>query len=371
MIDKDFWKGKNVFVTGHTGFKGGWLSLWLSELGANVSGFSLSPHTNPNLFTIAKIFDRTKNFFGDITDYHRIKETLLKKKPEIVFHLAAQALVRYSYLHPIETYQTNVIGTANILEAIRYCPSVQAAVIVTSDKCYENKEWDWGYREFEPMGGFDPYSSSKGAAELIIAGYRRSFFQSNSSGINTHASIASARAGNVIGGGDWSEDRLIPDFFRAVKSGEEMLVRFPNAIRPWQHVLEPLRGYLLLAQDLFNQKQWAIDAWNFGPKEDDARSVRWILDKLCSRNEWKVSLKNLDIIDLPHEAHYLKLDISKTRNRLGWEPVLQLEKALDWVSDWYQLWISGKDPQKITIQQIYDYTDIMKSYHRERNLFVQ
>jgi CDP-glucose 4,6-dehydratase len=329
-----FWRGKAVFVTGHTGFKGGWLSLWLQQLGANVTGYALQPPTNPSLFDVANVGYGMASVIGDIRDGAKLMQAIQAAAPDIVLHLAAQPLVRRSYVDPVETYSTNVMGTVNLLEAVRQTPSVRAVVNVTTDKCYENKEWVWGYREDEPMGGFDPYSSSKGCAELVTAAYRNSFFNAAIHGGNTVA-LASARAGNVIGGGDWAEDRLIPDILRAIQNGQSVNIRNPHATRPWQHVLEPLSGYLALAEKLFTEGAAFAQAYNFGPAEEDAQPVQWIVEQLTQR--WGDGASwQLDGGTHPHEAHYLKLDCSKARATLGWTPRWHLGQALQAIIDWHK-----------------------------------
>ena len=274
-VNPDFWKGKRVFITGHTGFKGSWLSLWLQQMGAEVKGFSLEPPTTPSLFEVAKVADHMQSEIGDIRDLTKLSQSIVSFNPDILLHLAAQPLVRYSYREPVETYSTNVMGTVNVLEASRQANNLKTIVVITTDKCYENREWEWGYRENEPMGGYDPYSNSKGCAELVVSAYRRSFFNSNDT-----AAVASARAGNVVGGGDWAEDRLIPDILRAFEKQQPVIIRNPLSTRPWQHVLEPLSGYLVLAQHLWQEGQTFAEGWNFGPKDDDCRPVQWILDKM-------------------------------------------------------------------------------------------
>jgi CDP-glucose 4,6-dehydratase len=347
-IDPIFWKNKRVFLTGHTGFKGGWLSLWLNSLGAEVHGFALSPPTTPNLFQVAKIESCLKSStIADIRDINTLKDLVVKIEPNIIFHLAAQPLVRQSYLNPIETYSTNVMGTVNLLESIRHVSSVKAVVNITTDKCYENQEWLWPYRENEAMGGYDPYSSSKGCSELITAAYRRSYF--SEAGIH----IASARAGNVIGGGDWAQDRLIPDFIRALRNKKTLAIRSPNAIRPWQHVLEPLSGYIMLAEKLYSEGATYASAWNFGPSEDDAKPVSWIVEKLAANipnSTWKI-----DTNPQPHEANYLKLDSSKAKKLLNWKPRWRLDQALDQIVNWEKAYQSNDDMYKICINQIHDY----------------
>ncbi|WP_428311604.1 CDP-glucose 4,6-dehydratase [Hydrocarboniphaga sp.] len=352
-ISPAFWSGKRVFLTGHTGFKGSWLSLWLQAMGAKVSGFALAPETQPSLFDEAKVADGMQSRFGDIRDYEALSAALREAQPEIVIHMAAQALVRYSYTHPVETYAVNVMGTVHLLEAVRQCPGVRAVVSVTSDKCYDNKEWHWGYREDEPMGGYDPYSNSKGCAELVTASYRQSYF--NPERYSQHGvALASARAGNVIGGGDWALDRLIPDFIRAISQGTAVTIRSPHAIRPWQHVLEPLSGYLTLAETLYTKGADYAEGWNFGPADSDARPVEWIVDRITRR--WGDGASwNLDQAPQPHEAHYLKLDCSKARARLNWQPRWNLETTIDRIIDWHKAQLSGADVRAVTLQQIDEY----------------
>jgi CDP-glucose 4,6-dehydratase len=353
VTHQNFWQGKKVLVTGHTGFKGSWLSLWLQYSGAEVTGFSLEPPTNPSLFIKANVADQMSSIIGDIRDLALVKKVFLETQPEIVFHMAAQPLVRYSYLEPVETYATNVMGTLHVLEGIRSINSVRSAVMITTDKCYENKEWSWGYRENEPMGGYDPYSSSKGCAELLIASYRNSYFP-NSHYPQHRTAIASARAGNVIGGGDWAEDRLIPDIMRAIMQGKPVNIRNPHAIRPWQHVLEPLSGYLMLAQKLFEEGASHAEGWNFGPNDADAKPVSWIVDHLTK--SWGEGASwVIDGGAHPHEAHYLKLDCSKAKMRLDWYPCWHLEETLDKIVTWHKAYQENNNMREITLKQIADY----------------
>lgn len=349
-MNSAFWNGKRVFVTGHTGFKGGWLSLWLDRLGAAVSGYSLPPPTTPSFFEVAHLAGRIETRLGDVRDPAALTTALRDAAPEIVFHLAAQPLVRPSYDDPVGTYATNVMGTVHLLEAARGCPSVRSVVVVTSDKAYENREWEWGYREGEAMGGYDPYSNSKGCTELVVSAYRSSFF--NPGQFDRHrVAVATARAGNVIGGGDWATDRLVPDFMRAIVARQQLRIRSPHAIRPWQHVLEPLSGYLLLAQRLHEVGPPFAEAWNFGPHDRDARPVEWLVSRLVSLWGEGASWR-LDEQVHPHEAHYLKLDISKARGRLGWEPRWDLGETLSRVVDWYRGHARGQDMSQLSLDQI-------------------
>jgi CDP-glucose 4,6-dehydratase len=348
-VDPTFWRGKKVFITGHTGFKGSWLSLWLQDMGASVLGYALEPNTTPNLFTKANVAQNMVSEIGDITDLNHITESMTAFNPEILIHMAAQPLVRLSYKDPVLTYATNVMGTVNVLEAARKCTNLKSIVSVTTDKCYENREWAWGYRENEPMGGHDPYSSSKGCVELVTAAYRKSFFNEN----NT-AFLASARAGNVIGGGDWAEDRLIPDILRAFEKKETVIIRNPLSTRPWQHVLEPLSGYLVLAQHLFDEGSDFAEGWNFGPKDEDCKPVSWILDKMV--NIWGNGAKwELDKNNNPHEAGFLKLDCSKAAMRLNWSPKWNLENTLESIINWHQNYLSQKNSQEQCLLEIAKY----------------
>ncbi|MBE7411770.1 MAG: CDP-glucose 4,6-dehydratase [Leptospiraceae bacterium] len=349
MEINSFWKGKKVLLTGHTGFKGSWLTLWLKKLGAEIYGVSLDPITVPSIFQLAGISNEVKiDSRIDIRNLNELTKFFQEIKPEVVFHLAAQALVLDSYTNPVDTYSTNVMGTVNVLEAIRLTSSVKGAVIVTTDKCYENKEWFWGYRETESMGGHDPYSSSKGCAEIVTSAYRSSFFGEGKT------AIATARAGNVIGGGDWSKDRLLPDFFKSIEKKEPLFLRFPNAIRPWQHVLEPIGGYVLLAEKLLGEdKQNFSEAWNFGPFDEDTKTVEWIAKTVCK--QFPESSYKIDNSAKKHEANYLKLDISKARMKLGWSPKWNTLHALDATIEWYKSYQSGKDMNEFTRSQIDSY----------------
>jgi len=341
-----FWHDRRVLVTGHTGFKGAWLSLWLSRLGARVTGLALAPETSPSLFTLAGLAERVDSRLGDIRSRAIVDAVVAESRPEVVFHLAAQALVRRSYADPVATYETNVMGTAHVLEAARRADGLRAVVVVTSDKCYENREWWWPYREDDALGGYDPYSSSKGCAELVTAAWRRSYF----GGPASPAGVASARAGNVIGGGDWAEDRLVPDCMRAFGTSTPVVIRRPAAVRPWQHVLEPLAGYLLLAERLAEGPGFA-EAWNFGPSVDDARPVSWVVDRLV--RFWGGDARWAhDGSEQPHEAGLLQVDASKARARLGWTPRLRLEEGLRWSVDWYRRQRAGEDAAALTLEQI-------------------
>ncbi len=351
--DPTFWAGKRVFLTGHTGFKGSWLSLWLQSLGAQVYGYALAPTSEPNLFELAQVAQGMTSTLGDIRDAAALQAAMQAAQPDIVLHLAAQALVRYSYAQPVETYSTNVMGLVHLLEAVRATPGIKAVLNVTSDKCYENREWHWGYRENEPLGGYDPYSNSKACAELVTSAYRNSYFHPAQYAQHGVA-LASARAGNVIGGGDWASDRLIPDMLRAIASGQPVSIRNPHAIRPWQHVLEPLSGYLSLAEHLYRAGPAFADAYNFGPHENDARPVQWIVEHLCAA--WGGGAAwQLDSSPQPHEASYLKLDCAKARAQLGWQPRWRLAHTLDQIVAWHQAQQRGDDMRRVTLAQIASY----------------
>lgn len=344
----NFWKGKRVFVTGHTGFKGGWLSLWLSELGADVYGYALEPPTEPSFFSEVSLKSRMHtNILADIRKTSALEQAMNQAQPEVVFHLAAQSLLPYSYGEPQETYETNVMGTIAVLEAVRKTPTVRAVVNVTSDKCYQNREWEWPYRENDSLGGFDPYSSSKACAELVTSAWRDSFFA------ETQVQLASVRSGNVIGGGDWACDRLIPDLLRAVDRDEPLIVRYPKAIRPWQHVLEPLAGYLRLAVKLYEEGSSYAEAWNFGPDENDMKPVEWIVEHLCQR------LPGARWCEDPsankHETTLLRLDSSKSRSRLSWKGRWNLIRALDETVDWHRAWKEGESMMNYSLSQIHSY----------------
>lgn len=354
VMDTGFWRGRRVFLTGHTGFKGSWLALWLQKLGAEVSGYALAPDTEPALFRLARTDQGMDSTLGDVRDLDALAAAMAKARPEVVLHLAAQALVRRSYQDPVATYATNVMGTVNLLEAVRRTPGVRAVVVVTTDKCYENREWPWAYREDEALGGFDPYSSSKGCAELVAAAYRRSFFHPDQYGVHGVA-VATARAGNVLGGGDWAPDRLVPDILKAFEAGREVVIRSPGAVRPWQHVLEPLSGYLTLAEALHRDGPACAEAWNFGPWDADARPVRWIVERLAALWGEGAGYRIEVPPDAPHEAHQLKLDIAKARARLGWQPRWALSGCLEAVVEWHRAYLDHADLRALTLRQIAAY----------------
>jgi CDP-glucose 4,6-dehydratase len=351
------WAGRRVFLTGHTGFKGGWLALWLVRLGAHVRGYALDPATEPNLFTAASVADSVEDIRGDIRDQHKLEASLNEFAPEVVFHLAAQPLVRRSYADPIGTYATNVMGTAHLLEAVRKTSSVRAVVCITTDKCYENQEWVWPYRETDALGGHDPYSSSKACAEIVSAAYRSSFFPINRLHEH-HVAVATARAGNVIGGGDWSEDRLIPDLIRGFQTKQPALIRSPNAIRPWQHVLEPLHGYMILAEQLIAEPAQCASSFNFGPRDEDAWTVERVATAVVEMWGEGASWKR-DPAPGVHEAHCLRLDTNRARVELGWRPRLGIDEALEWTMRWYSACLLGADMRQVTHSQISAYEDLL------------
>lgn len=349
-VDRNFWKGKKVFLTGHTGFKGSWLGIWLNEMGAELYGYAMQPDTKPSLFEMGNL-DQLYNSstFGEIADFEKLKLSIIKADPDIIIHMAAQPLVRKSYRDPIYTYQTNVMGTVNILEAARSCSSARVLLNVTTDKCYANQDWHWGYRETEPLGGSDPYSSSKACSEIVTEAYRKSFLAAQGLHVGT------ARAGNVIGGGDWAEERLIPDLIRSFIRREQVEIRYPHAIRPWQHVLEPLSGYLVLCQRLYSEGEKYAEAWNFGPQDSDAKPVEWIVKRMLEK--WPDEHSGYKIIqrDSLHEERMLKLDCSKAQQLLGWGPRWSLEKTIDTIVEWVHGYNQGRNAKDLCIQQIKSY----------------
>jgi CDP-glucose 4,6-dehydratase len=353
-IDPAFWNKKKIFLTGHTGFKGTWLSLWLQSMGCEVTGYALPPETNPNLFEMANVADGMNSVTGNVQDFEHLQSAITAAQPDIVLHLAAQALVRYSYDHPVETYATNVMGTVNLLEACRTVPSIRSIVIVTSDKCYENREWERGYVETDAMGGHDPYSSSKGCSELVASAYRNSFF----SGDDSNCAVASGRAGNVIGGGDWALDRIVPDTLMAFMRGEAASIRNPNAVRPWQHVLEPLHGYLLLTERLYKEGRTFADGWNFGPADESSVPVGTMVQKM--EEIWGGDVRAEINVDpnAVHEATLLRLDCAKAAERLNWHPKLTLDPTLEWTVEWYRALHQGADMRAFTIDQIKQYENL-------------
>ncbi|MFZ4854815.1 MAG: CDP-glucose 4,6-dehydratase [Desulfuromonadaceae bacterium] len=354
LVQERFWKGKRVFLTGHTGFKGSWLCLWLSRLGAHVTGYALEPPTKPSLFELAHIGKTITSITADVRDLPRLSAEIVAASPDIVIHMAAQPLVRDSYNKPIETYSTNVMGTVNLLEAVRACSTVRAVINVTTDKVYENHEWLWGYRENEPFGGHDPYSNSKACSELVTAAYRSSYFSPHN--YERHGvAVATARAGNVIGGGDWATDRLIPDIISAILAGKPVQIRNSYAVRPWQHVLEPLSGYLVLAQKLYESGPQFAEGWNFGPSDDDAKPVEWIVKQMCELFGDGARFE-IDGGVHPHEAHYLKLDCSKARLELGWTPRWDLKRALTSIMDWVTVYSANGDIKECCMKQIREYS---------------
>ncbi len=357
MMMKSFWNNKKVFITGHTGFKGSWLCLWLHSLGATITGYSLPSPTNPSLYQLCRIDSIVHSVLEDVRAKEKLKQAILDAQPDIIIHMAAQSLVRTAYQNPAESYEINVMGTVHLLEALRNAVSkgvpIRAVINVTTDKCYENKEWVWGYREKDELGGYDPYSSSKACSELVTAAYRNSYFHTNE--YNKHqVGLATARAGNVIGGGDWAADRLVPDFIRALLRGEKLKIRYPGAIRPWQHVLEPLRGYLLLAQKLYDDGRRFSQSWNFGPNDSDAKSVEWIVRKLCDKWGGNTGYEIESDVQW-HEAHYLKLDCSKAKCELGWEPTWNIERALESIIEWTRAYQQNQDLRAMCLAQIEQY----------------
>lgn len=351
------WQGRRVFLTGHTGFKGSWLALWLVKLGAQVRGYALDPYTEPNMFTVVGLGGAVEDVRGDIRQYENLEAAITGFGAEVVFHMAAQPLVRHSYIDPIGTYATNVMGTVHVLQAVRKAASVRAVVCVTTDKCYQNQEWVWPYRETDPLGGYDPYASSKACAEIVSAAYRNSFFQLN--GLDEHdVGLATARAGNVIGGGDWSEDRLVPDLVRGFGAGKPVLIRRPTAIRPWQHVLEPLHGYLLLAQKLLEGEAKSASAFNFGPSESNIWPVQHIATRLVELWGEGASWTH-DSAPSVHEDHVLRLEGSKARFELGWKPFLDTDTALRWTVEWYRACALGEKMMEFTLNQIANYEKLL------------
>ncbi|HEY0826630.1 MAG TPA: CDP-glucose 4,6-dehydratase [Bacilli bacterium] len=359
LIHEKFWRGRKVFITGHTGFKGTWLCLWLKHLGAEVTGYGLLPPTEPSLYGLCGLEQIIQSTTGDVRGGESVSRAMTAANPDIVIHMAAQSLVRQSYKDPVETYSTNVMGTVQVLEAVRKCPSVKAVISVTTDKCYENQEWIWGYRENDPLGGYDPYSSSKACSEMVTAAYRSSYFLPEEYGVHGVA-VATVRSGNVIGGGDWAKDRLIPDCLRSLMQEDSILIRNPDAVRPWQHVLEPLGGYLLLAERLVEEGAAYASAWNFGPEAADAKPVKWIVEHLCRKwgtgDQYVIEQSN---DPQPHETHYLKLDCTKSKDQLSWRPRWGLTQALDKIIEWTQSYqASSSDMQEmreVTLRQIREY----------------
>jgi len=356
-MDMKFWKNKTVFLTGHTGFKGAWLSFWLNELGATVVGYSLAPSPSQKLYETLELGERMKSIFSDISDLSVLRSAIESASPDIVLHMAAQPLVQQSFNEPYETFKTNVLGTVSLLEAVRHCPSIRAVVVVTTDKCYQNNEWIWPYREVDRLGGEDPYSSSKACAELVTHSFHKSFFSYESFSEDT-CSVATARAGNVIGGGDWAEDRLIPDLVRAVESEKKLILRNPDATRPWQFVLEPLRGYLMLAQQLYENGNKFSGGWNFGPLESDSRSVKWVVNKVCEALDYD---ENSEISGDKNfaEKRMLRLDISKAESELGWKPIFSVSESIQHTADWYASYLSGGNLCQTTKEQLSLYESLI------------
>jgi len=364
-MNRTFWKGKRILVTGHTGFKGSWLSLWLQLLGADVLGYALPPPTNTSMYEIARVADGMTSVIGDIRDLEHIKTTIADYRPEIVFHLAAQPLVRHSYKDPVETYSTNVMGTVSLLESIRNSATTRVVVNITTDKCYENKGWVWGYRENDSLGGHDPYSSSKACAELVISSYRRSYFSPEA--YDQHrVAIASARAGNVVGGGDWARDRLIPDIMIAVMENRTPVIRSPSATRPWQFVLEPLHGYISLAERLWAHGPQFAQAWNFGPNNDESKPVSWIAEFLTQL--WGDGASwTLDLVQHPYEENHLTLDSSKAESLLAWSTKISLSTTLDWIVEWYRAYKQNEDMHHLSKVQITRYENLGDKHDLQRD----
>lgn len=365
-MNPTFWRGKRVLITGHTGFKGSWLSLWLQSLGADVVGYAMAPPSDPNMFTLASVADDMVSILGDVRDAERLRQVVAGSRPEIVFHMAAQPLVRESYKDPVATYATNVMGTVHLLESVRLAGSARAVVCITSDKCYENREWVWGYRENEAMGGYDPYSSSKGCAELVTATYRNSFFNP-SKYVEHGTALATARAGNVIGGGDWGKDRLLPDILGSLVKGEPVILRNPQAIRPWQHVLEPLSGYLTLAERLYEDGPSYNEGWNFGPFDSEMKSVSWVVDQLVSLWGSAISWKQDEAFQ-PHEDMYLMLDSAKARHRLNWRPVLDITTGLQWTVEWMKSLQAGANMRRVSKYQIGRFMELAQSAEKPKSV---
>jgi CDP-glucose 4,6-dehydratase len=368
MLNHSFWKHRRVFITGHTGFKGSWLSLWLDAMGAQVTGYALEPPTEPSLFAQARVGECIRSIHGDVRDFAGLKSAIAECDPEVIIHMAAQSVVRYGYNEPVETYATNVMGTVHLLEAVRQLERPCVVLNVTSDKCYANQEWVWGYRESDPMGGHDPYSNSKGCSELVTSAYRDSYFSANAMSLSGIA-LASARAGNAIGGGDWTANQLIPDLIRAFMDRRPCRIRNPLAIRPWQFLLEPLHGYLLLCEKLAEEGSRFASGWNFGPAQSDAKPVSWIADTLTGAWGEGASWTH-DGGRHPGEAQLLRLDTSKSMAGLGWYPVLPLGQGLEWIVEWYQAFRAGDDVQSLTRRQIERYEHLLRD-RVERNVAVR
>ncbi|MDQ0216411.1 CDP-glucose 4,6-dehydratase [Oikeobacillus pervagus] len=365
MVDVEFWRNKKVFVTGHTGFKGSWLCLWLHLMGAKVTGYSLKPPTNPSMFDLCRIDELVNSHYADVRNQEKLIHSMLESAPDIVIHMAAQPIVRASYQNPVETFEINVMGTVNVLEAVRIVSDagvpIQAVLNITTDKCYQNFEWSWGYRENDRLGGFDPYSNSKACSELITDSYRHTFF-STKKDHGQKVALASARAGNVIGGGDWASDRLIPDCIRSVLNQNKMKIRFPKAVRPWQHVLEPLHGYLILLQRLANDGDKFAEAWNFGPNDEEVRTVQWVVEEFYKKWGRNATFEIDHHDDKPIEATFLKLDCSKAKQKLNWNPVWSLNTAIDKIVEWTRAFEDKRDLRKMSLNQIRDYIKDVNKY---------